>query len=370
MATTPRHRLSSATSLASLLLLLLTPIQPSTSFQLGHLLSTCIDACQRGCAEIRTVQSTRCPDSGTLNQQVEFKELGDAKSALTEADVAAQAAICGALRAEWGESLIIVGEEDDNGILLKEKMAQMEPFAALDRTLLDDDFPDGMADIDPVDITIYVDPLDATREFVEGRLENCQSLIGIAIGNEAVAGVIGIPFPKGDLSTDPTIVYGLSDVGTGVIGEPLSRGPYPLEKHIDGVKFPRPHFGSGDSTAPVMVGAQKALIKGFGGSNILYSGAGNKILAASLGEVNASFQPKFGGPWDVCAPEAVLKAMGGRITDLFGEEIALYGKDAVEGANNRGYVATTSAWARSHDALIKNLNNAAEVQEYRKSIEE
>eukprot|EP00957_Ditylum_brightwellii_P138963 10591682-Ditylum_brightwellii.AAC.1 len=99
------------------------------------------------------------------------------------------------------------------------------------------------------DVTIFVDPLDGTREFVEGRLENCQVLVGIAIGGEAVAGAIGIPFPAGDDSTEPTIVYGLADVGTGVMGAPLTRGPYPLDRNIDGVKYPRPHIATGDSTA-------------------------------------------------------------------------------------------------------------------------
>lgn len=53
---------------------------------------------------------------------------------------------------------------------------------------------------------------------MEGRLANCQTLVGIAIGDQAVAGAVGIPFPAGNLTIDTTIVYGLADVGTGIIG--------------------------------------------------------------------------------------------------------------------------------------------------------
>mmetsp|Transcript_36068 Transcript_36068/g.73226 ORF Transcript_36068/g.73226 Transcript_36068/m.73226 type:complete len:262 (-) Transcript_36068:1253-2038(-) len=252
---------------------------------------------------------------------------------------------------------------------MAQRIAALMPFDPLDRTLFDDDVGAETPDIPVEEITIYVDPLDATREFVEGRLENCQSLVGIAVGSEAVAGVIGIPFPGGDLSTKPTIVYGIADVGTGIVGEPLTRGPYPLEKHIDGIKFPRPHFASGDAKTPEMKATRAALVKRFGGSNVLYGGAGNKILAASLGEVSASIQPRFGGAWDLCAPEAILRAMGGRITDFFGEAIALYGKDACSEANKRGYVATASTSAVDHDALIAMILAIPEVQEYRESLE-
>lgn len=345
------------------LFLLLTAIPACThALQIGALLSTCVDACQRGCKEIRAVQEKRHAGEG-LN--VELKNEDDVKSALTEADYAAQAAICGSLRAEWGDALTIIGEEDGDESLEK-RMSKMT-FAPLDKTRFDDDIGE-TADIPIEDITIYVDPLDATREFCEGRIANCQSLVGIAIGDEAVAGVIGIPFPANDLSTESTIVYGLADVGTGVVGEPLTRGPYPLEKHIDGIKYPRPHFASGDSTTPVMTAAREALVQRFGGSSVLYGGAGNKILGTALGECTASFQQKFGGPWDICAPEAILRAMGGRITDLFGEPIALYGKDAPSFNNRRGYVATTSSSDADHDAIVAMLLATPEIQEYRKKL--
>mmetsp|Transcript_2465 Transcript_2465/g.3768 ORF Transcript_2465/g.3768 Transcript_2465/m.3768 type:complete len:359 (+) Transcript_2465:46-1122(+) len=331
--------------------------------QLGPLLSTAVHACQRGCTEIRTVQSAREKNDGNL-AKIELKDDADPRSALTEADEAAHRAIVGSLMKEWGDELRIVGEEDDDD---KELLKDMT-FDPLDRDRFEDDIGE-TPDIDSSRVTIFVDPLDGTREFVEGRLENCQVLVGIAIDGEAAAGAIGIPFPDGTLETEPTIVYGLDGMGSGVIGSVLTRGPYPLERNIDGVKFPRPHHATGDSTAEVMKACRRGAIKGIGGSNVIYGGAGNKILAAALGEVNASIQHKVGGAWDLCAPQAILKAMGGEMTDLFGEEIEIYRDDAPANCNERGYLATPSGVdAAYHKRLAGWMLAQPEVQKYRQEI--
>jgi len=334
------------------------------AFQIGPLLSTCVDACQRGCVEVRKVQSLRETNNGDM--KVQFKDKSDPRSALTQADRAAHRAIVGALKAEWG-NIRIVGEEDDDEDLTT-SIAAMK-FESLDRDRFEDDIGQ-TADIDASEITVFVDPLDGTREFVEGRLSNCQVLIGISISGEAVAGAIGIPFPAGDLSTKETIVYGFSDVGAGVLGEPLSRGPFPLDHNIDGVKYPRPHHATGDSSSEVMVACRKGAIKRFGGSNVIYGGAGNKILAAALGEVTCSIQHRVGGPWDLCAPEAILKSMGGKMTDLFGEKIDIYKSDAPARCNERGYLASPpGAEDIFHQALANSLLALPEVQKYREQIE-
>ena len=367
-----------------ILSLLISAIQIAciSGFHIGPLLSTCVDACQKGCIEIRKVQAAReeqegssSDDDNIVDASVVLKDGNDPRSALTVADRMAQKMIVGSLRSHWGNDLCIVGEEDDDAELANEirMLIQEDAFDKLDTTLFDDDGLDeeSTPDIDPSEITIFVDPLDGTREFVEGRLDNCQVLVGVAIGGEAVAGAVGIPFPAGNLTDDETIVYGLADFGTGVIGTPLRRGPYPLEKNIDGVKYPRPHHATGDSSATVMEASRQAAIKRFGGSNVIYGGAGNKILAAALGEVTCSIQHKVGGPWDLCAPEAILKGMGGKMTDLFGNDIEIYrtGNDAVARSNERGYIASPPGSKDIfHEALAAALLYCPEVQDYKKEV--
>lgn len=358
--------------------------------QIGPLLSTCVDACQRGCEEIRRVQATReSSDDKELQGEVVLKDANDSRSVLTEADKAAHRAIVGALRAEWlggdGASaaddddkalrMSIVGEEDDDEELNRSLAGAT--FDPLDRDRFEDEIPFDESGADAIDasrVAVFVDPLDGTREFVEGRLENCQVLVGIAIDGEAVAGAVGIPFPSGDLETEPTVVYGLDGMGTGVVGATLARGPYPLERNTDGSQYPRPHHATGDAPAPVMEACRRAAVEGLGGSVVHYGGAGNKILAAALGEVTCSIQHRVGGAWDLCAPEAILKAMGGSMTDLFGDEIAIYEDALVNGAgghcNEKGYLATPPGSGEGfHEALAAKMMTMPEVREYKEKVE-
>ena len=47
----------------------------------------------------------------------------------------------------------------------------------------------------PLDeITVFIDPLDGTREFVEGRLWNVSCLVGIARNSRVVSSAVGRPF--------------------------------------------------------------------------------------------------------------------------------------------------------------------------------
>ena len=44
------------------------------------------------------------------------------------------------------------------------------------------------------DLTVWIDPLDGTKEFTEGFLDHVTVLVGIAIGKRAIGGVIHQPF--------------------------------------------------------------------------------------------------------------------------------------------------------------------------------
>lgn len=158
---------------------------------LAELLSTCVDACERGCEEIRRVNAglERGPD-GAL-ESAEYKIEGDPRSALTAADLAAHEAIVHALRREW-PSIRIVSEEDESsstsGTAAEARLAQSSRLpsrAPLSRERCPHLLPLHAAQSD---ICMFIDPLDGTREFVEGRVENVQALIGIAVGGHAVSG--------------------------------------------------------------------------------------------------------------------------------------------------------------------------------------
>lgn len=221
-------------------------VAPRVSLQ--ALLSTCVDACQRGCACIREVEERR---AGTT-LAVELKVSNDPRSALTEADLAAQHAIVTALRAAW-PGLLIIGEEDDS------EASKVGSAPAPEPRPLQSDLCQELLDLEPVgldEICIFVDPLDGTREFVEGRLSRVQSLVGIAVGGRAVGGAIGLPFPSGNLDSSSAVVYGLVGSGVGTLGE---RGPARGVGDGGGEDLlKRPLVVTGDSAHPVLAAAREA----------------------------------------------------------------------------------------------------------------
>ena len=81
--------------------------------------------------------------------------------------------------------------------------------------------------------TVWVDPLDGTKEYTEGFLDHVTVLIGIAVGKRAVAGVINQPFfnyeRKGEAGAAMgRTLYGI--VGSGVRG--IEKTPPPAGQRI------------------------------------------------------------------------------------------------------------------------------------------
>ena len=83
-------------------------------------------------------------------------------------------------------------------------------------------------------------------------------------------------------------------------------------------------------------------------------GSGYKTLCVIDGSSDCYLYPRNGTKrWDTCAPEAILRAVGGRFTDVFNNEYnysAIYDKNVVE--NWFGIVATIV----DHDYFLKNLS--------------
>ena len=171
---------------------------------LAELLSTCVDACRRGCEVIRNVHDVRQrsleqgggedgTDGPPAGQRVQYKVAGDARSALTEADGASQRVIVDCLTVAWPAEIDaglirVVGEEED------EASTDLD-IEKCDTGTSDDtgESSDGGAsgcyeryrsprpDVDPIrrdifgivpgavateddEVIIFIDPMDGTRE--------------------------------------------------------------------------------------------------------------------------------------------------------------------------------------------------------------
>jgi 3'-phosphoadenosine 5'-phosphosulfate (PAPS) 3'-phosphatase len=330
-------------------------LSPPAQVSLVELLSTCVDACSRGCGEIRAVQQKRT-SGGKLN--VALKDESDARSALTEADVAAQQAIVTALRAEW-PGLIIIGEEDDESASAVPSSTELPP---LRRDLCSEAMAASGVHASLDDLAIFVDPLDGTREFVEGRLQNVQSLVGIACRGRAIAGAIGLPFasPSADAESgaDSPVVYGLVGAGIGLFGV---RQPPAAPAASEPASGSALRVTTGDSSNPVLVAATQSALAD-GGSHQVVGGVGAKILDVVEGRADLAIMHFGSSFWDTCAPGAILSAAGGKTTDLFGSPL-MHLPDPPSGnlKNGLGVVASAAGQAEAHDRLCAAMrsDNAA-----------
>lgn len=290
----------------------------------------------------------------------------DPRSVVTQCDIDAQAKIVAGLRERWGDELKIIGEEDDD-----ESNGPLVPNASLFRNdiLFDNDEVDTVIppDLDeeiPIDeLVVFVDPLDGTREFVEGRLQNVACLIGIARNSRPIAGIIGVPFPDGDLSSGAEIHYAVTDPMPTVgvcLGRAENEG---CAKELPNDKSDTPDFKilTGDSSNPVLKKATnraRSIAKGRVSHSIIGGTAAKLRLVATSTSPTIAILHFSTELWDTCAAEALLNSQGGKITDLFGTPL-VHSPNRKFG-NIFGVVASLGG-SDLHDKLCRSMRADGEV---------
>jgi len=242
----------------------------------------------------------------------------------TQADRSAQNCIIASLAKQF-PSLTVVGEEGEQDMsgVPEEWIVTTADTEAAKMTC-----PDKYKEVTMSDLTVWVDPLDGTKEYTQGLLDHVTVLIGIAVGKQAVAGVIHQPYWNYK-STDPAATigrtfYGL--IGAGVYG--LTPVPPPAGQRI--ITTTRSHGTGLVQQALEVLSPDKVLKVG---------GAGHKFMLLMEGEATAYVFPSPGcKKWDTCAPEAILHAMGGKLTDMSGNQYEYHA--TVEHMNGEGVLAT------------------------------
>lgn len=189
-----------------------------------------------------------------------------------------------------------------------------------------------------------VDPLDGTREFIDG-IGEFAVMVGLAEGGRAVLGAVYRPDPG-------TLWLGLADGGAwraevpdpGAAagarpGTPAAGRSAAASAVPPGLSVLEPLRVDGRAADPVRLihsrshtpqGLEKLAdaFEGRGLRAIPCGSVGVKCGALAEGRADLYVHPvPYLKEWDTCAPEAVLRGAGGRVTDCRGEFLA-YGKDA------------------------------------------
>ncbi|KJE91889.1 bisphosphate nucleotidase 1 [Capsaspora owczarzaki ATCC 30864] len=253
-------------------------------------------------------------------------------AAAGKADRRAQHCIIESLRRRW-PALAIIGEEGAIGGSEHDVVAEV--LDAADQGVIDailtersGGCPSTLQKATLDQISVWVDPLDGTKEFTEGFPENVTVLIGIAINGTPEAGVIHQPFFKAANSVTGRTIWAAH--GLGVHGTEVKWRNVARDGRI--VATTRSH------PSPAI---ERALAAAQPASIVRIGGAGNKIVHILDGDFDAYLFPSPGtSKWDTCAGEAILRAAGGHLTDQSGASYDYSAK--AELANARGVVASLS----------------------------
>ena len=171
-----------------------------------------------------------------------------------------------------------------------------------------------------------VDPLDGTREFIEHNGQFVV-MIGLAVDGEAVLGVVYQP-------TEDVLWWGADGraygehVGSVSPLTPSRRGD-PREGRIVVSRSHRSATVSKVASALGIAGEEPLGSVGLKVARVA-SGAADVYLSMSTSTRE----------WDACAPEALLRAAGGRMTDVTGDPLR-YNKEDL--STPRGLLATNGA---------------------------
>ncbi|KAI6183990.1 hypothetical protein M3Y97_00548200 [Aphelenchoides bicaudatus] len=245
------------------------------------------------------------------------------KDLQTEADRAAQFCIEQSLQTKFHNKVNIVGEEE-----ITSAVPNVELGACPDVLKLNDKY--------------------GTSEFAQAAkthsplLVQVTVLIGIAYKGRSVAGVIHQPF----YGENGRTVWAID--GVGVHGLEVKRNQ---NERI--VVTTRSHFTPMVQSALDILEKKKLLDK-----LERVGGAGYKVLKCLEDSAAYVFASPGCKKWDTAAPEAVIRASGGELTDISGRRL-YYGQDAQR--QNTGGVLATASWVKHQeyvDAISDDLKKA------------
>lgn len=185
----------------------------------------------------------------------------------------------------------------------------------------------------------YVDPVDGTKEFVAKNAEFAV-MLGLAVDGTASLGVVYQP--------EEDKLY------TGIVGDGayLEQGDSRRELRVSNVTDPsqlklvvsRSHRGEPIDDVMAALGITQETRSGSVGLKI-------GLIAEQRADLYVHMSNKS-SQWDACGPEAVLRAAGGRFSDLDGRA---YHYGGTEMRNSRGILACNAEAYASVLPVVRNV---------------
>lgn len=187
-------------------------------------------------------------------------------------------------------------------------------------------------------LLVWIDPLDATQEYTENLVEYVTTMVCISVKGKPVAGIIHKPF--------------LEETYWAWVGHGSSQNIKVPEKRETALKEPRiivsrSHAGKVNATVREAFGPKSKVIPA--------GGAGFKVLSLFQGEADAYVHVTLIKKWDICAGDAILRTLGGKMTTLDDKEIE-YG-DEEKPRNEGGLLAAIHDHKEFQDEVAQKLKS-------------
>lgn len=211
-------------------------------------------------------------------------------------------------------NLNVVSEEHDHGdVDLSEVKAPKTEVINIDNSL---QLNKGNEMVPLGSILVWIDPLDATQEYTENLVPFVTTMICIVVNGKPVVGIIHKPF--------------LHETYWAWVGHGSS----------DNMKVPKEREGALQTPRVIVsrshAGKVNATVReAFGPNSIVIpaGGAGFKVLSLLEDKADAYVHVTLIKKWDICAGDAILRTLGGKMTTLDNKEIE-YGN--AENPRNEG----------------------------------
>lgn len=169
-----------------------------------------------------------------------------------------------------------------------------------------------------------VDPLDGTKEFIS-RNGEFSVMVGLAVGGEARLGAVYEPAAA-------RLYLGIAGGAAWTVAHP-ERDARASPLRIDGSpRQPLRLIRSRSHPDAALARLEERLEERPGGVRIVLSGSvGIKCASVARGGTDLYVHPvPYLKEWDTCAPEAVLRGAGGRVTDCRGLALRYGKRDPVQ----------------------------------------
>ncbi|PSN33073.1 putative inositol monophosphatase 3 [Blattella germanica] len=183
------------------------------------------------------------------------------------------------------------------------------------------------------DITVWIDPLDATKEFTEDKLKYVTTMVCIAVKGEPIIGVIHKPFDE------PETYWAWRAKGNSKNLSYNKLSSTAANKIIVSMS----HAGAVKNVSEQAFGKNAEIIPA--------AGAGYKSIEVANGNVDAYVHITHIKKWDICAGDAIIQALGGKMTTLSNSKIDYSSSENYR--NEKGLLATME----KHDWYLQKLNS-------------